>query len=111
MPDYTNDLIRQYINDNIKVADDEPYPTIDCWEIRDWVDEICELKNIDSSIMEYVDFKQMLLDYDDYEIFVRRKDGTFQNIGYFIPSQTEWNKVAKEYINNNYHSIYVIRTN
>lgn len=110
MPDYTNDLIKYYINSK-NIAEDEEMPQIDCWELRDWIDEISEIRNIDSSIWEYVDFKQMLLDDDDFEIFVRLEDGTFQNIGYFIPSRREWSKAAKEYINNNHKSIYVIRAN
>jgi hypothetical protein len=107
MTDYTTDLIKCYMKTN---GIDDP-DVIDCWEMGDWIDEVCETQDINDFVKKYVDFTMMLLDDDDFEIFVRHRDGTFENIGYFIPSQTEWNKVAKEYINNEPNSIYVIRAN
>lgn len=107
MPDYTTELIKCYMKINA-IYDGED---IDCWEMSDWIDTVCETQDINDFVKKYVDFTMMLLDDDDFEIFVRHRDGTFENIGYFIPSQTEWNKVAKEYINNEPNTIYVIRAN
>jgi hypothetical protein len=85
---------------------------IDCWEMSDWINEVCEMQNINDFAKRYVDFTEMLLDDDDFEIFVYREDGTFQNIGYFIPSQTNWNKVAKKFIESSPRNIiFVIRAN
>jgi hypothetical protein len=85
---------------------------IDCWEMSDWIDKVCETQNINDFAKRYVDFTEMLLDDEDFEIFVRREDGTFQNIGYFIPSQTEWNKIAKRWIDASRHNqVFVIRAN
>jgi hypothetical protein len=107
MTDYTNDLIKCYA----KINDIDDADITDCWILRDWIDKVCETQDINDLVKKYVDFTMMLLDDDDFEIFVRHRDGTFENIGYFIPSQTEWNKVAKEYINNEPNTIYVIRAN
>ena len=108
MTDYTTDLIKCYM----KTSGIDDADVIDCWEMSDWIDEVCEMQSINDFAKRYVDFTEMLLDDDDFEIFVRREDGTFQNIGYFIPSQSNWNKVATEFIDSSSANVvFVVRAN
>ena len=110
MTDYLTDLMTYYVN--INDLDNDDLPIIDCWEISDWIKEVCDMQNINDFVKEYVDFTEMLLHDDDLEIFVRREDGTFEDIGYFIPSRSEWNKVAKKWIDTAPdNTIFVLRAN
>ena len=108
MTDYTTDLTNYYKKINAIYDGDD----IDCWEMSDWIEMVCEAHDINEILKEYVDFTQMLLNEDYFEIFVRHEDGTFQDIGYFIPSQTEWKKVAKKWIDaSSPNQVFVIRQN
>ena len=109
--DYTAELIKCYLNDKDYVAEGD-HPTIDCWEMSDWIEEMCQTQNINAYAKRYIDFTQMLLDDDDFQIFVRREDGTFQNIGYFITSRRDWGKAAKEWIDDSpRNAVFVVRAN
>ena len=77
MTDYTKDVIAYFLNDKeMDAPEDEDL--ISCVEYHDWIDGICEYRNIDDCVKDYVDFASMLMENGDVEIYVRHYDGRFQ---------------------------------
>ena len=109
MTDYKTALIKCYIESKGEDAP-ENIDDIDCWTYADWIDEICECQDINNFVRRYTNFAKMLIDDDDFEIFVHYR-GTYEDIGYFIPSGDDWNQRAKKYIDEMRENIFVIRAN
>jgi hypothetical protein len=108
MTDYTNEVIAKYLKDNNLDAPEDD-GIIQCIEYWDWIDEVCEINNINKFVRNYVNFEKMLLRDADMQIYVRLNDGTFQDIGYYIPSGPGWDVRAGEYIEYHPHDVYVIK--
>jgi hypothetical protein len=114
MTDYKTALIKCYIESKGGDAP-ENIDDIDCWTYADWIDEICECQDINNFVRRYTNFAKMLIDDDDFEIFVLYR-GTYEEIAYFIPSgadwnERDWNQRAKKYIDEMWENIFVIRAN
>ena len=60
MTDYTTEVIAKYLKDNNLDAPEDD-GIIECIEYWDWIDEVCEINEINKFVRNYVNFEKMLI--------------------------------------------------
>ena len=84
---------------------------ITCLELNDWIDDVCEVQEINDFVRDYVDFVDMILNDETTHIYMRHSNDTIQDAYEWINSTDGdvWKGRIKEFISSApRNSIYIV---
>ena len=98
-------------------TEEEADDVITCYELNEWIDEVCKIQNINDFVMRYVDFTEMLMTDDYYELYTRihKCDDEYeirQLYDWIGEEGNAWKGRVAEYIKSApRNTIFAVRTN